>query len=78
MIGKRGLEIRSWLNQKGMKRSTYADNKKFLIPDYNFIILDDETKDIQNYFTDQYIVKLDCNNGLTYLKTKEAIEKLLY
>ena len=61
-----------------MKRSTYADNKKFLIPDYNFIILDDETKDIQNYFTDQYIVKLDYNDGLTYLKTKEAIQKLLY
>lgn len=74
--GKRGMEIGKWLQEKGMKRIIYADNNPVQAPDYNFIIIDDETYDIIEYGYEPYLIKINSYVGLTWNKTREAIKKL--
>ncbi len=74
--GNRGLEIKEWLSEYGMKRYIVADNNKIYYPDYVYLIIDDETYDLNKYHDEQNILKLDGRKGLTYFKTLEAIHKL--
>lgn len=79
--GKRGAEIVDWLHKHvAVVTTLYADNIRFrsydISREHNFIILDDEMYDIEEYFTDDHIVKTNWIKGLTYWKTMEAIEKL--
>lgn len=79
--GSRGKEILQWLNAHcSVITSFYADNipcKTYDISrENNFIILDDETYDIEEYFTKEHIVHTNWTKGLTRRKRNEAIAKL--
>jgi hypothetical protein len=60
----RGEEITHWCEEN------LKENDKILI-------IDDEMYDILEYYNDDKIVKLNGNDGLTFWKTLEAINKLL-
>lgn len=59
--GNRGLEIKEFLN----------NNKHD-----NFLILDDEIRDIENVFDKIHIICTNFNEGLTYEKMEEALKKI--
>ena len=59
---KRGMEIRTYLRENIEIETIYADNQviECRLPKYDsFIIIDDEVKDIKNYFGDAYVVHTD-------------------
>lgn len=73
----RGEEIKDWLHSHGNTRTImYADNKEYQKLADQFIIIDDETHDIYNYYDESYVVKTNYNRGLTYFKAEEAIKKI--
>lgn len=61
--GERGFEIKTWLDDH-------------ITEDDSYIIIDDEIRNITNYFMRDKIVNTDMTKGLTYFKAKEAINKL--
>ena len=78
--GSRGKEILDWLvKHTETIASTIVKTNETLydvVPPDNFIIIDDEMYDIEDYFDYDHIVKINWINGLNYWKTKEAIKKL--
>lgn len=62
--GNRGLEIKNFL-----------DNEKYEKAE-NFLIIDDEIKDIQEQFEEKYIIHTDFNTGFDSKKLQQAINKL--
>lgn len=74
--GKRGIEINKWLQEKGMKRIIYADNKPIEVLDCNYIIIDDEDYDLIDCGFESKMIKINSYVGLTWNKTREAIKKL--
>lgn len=73
----RGKEIKEWIHSHGNTRTVlYADNKEYQRLDDQFIIIDDETYDIYDYYDESYVVKVNWEYGLTYFKTREAIKKM--
>jgi len=61
--GYRGEEIKKWC-----KENLKLKDK--------IIIIDDEMYDLHKYYGNNEIVKVNCNKGLNYFKTLEAIKKL--
>lgn len=62
--GNRGIEIKHFLNEEGMPK---ADN---------YLILDDEVKDIAEQFEEIHIIHTNFNTGFDNEKLEEAIRKL--
>lgn len=61
----RGKEITEWLKKN---ESAWIEN---------FVVLDDEVKDINNFISDSHIVKTNADTGLTwlnYIKAKKILD----
>lgn len=62
--GDRGQEIKEFLNDKEHSKAS------------NFLIIDDETRDIARGFEDKHIINTNYKKGFDDVKLKEAISKI--
>ncbi len=81
--GNRGNEIDNWLKTNTSHTETiifskpdyYGFQRRYIIPNYINLIIDDEINDISNRFDCMEVIQTDINTGLDFWKTREAIKK---